>query len=308
MRFTIVRSGLGESTHDVDVCAVDAEGNGLFTSGEPDQAMFYRSAVKPFQATIALEAGLELAPEHLAVVCASHGGWPVHMAIVREILFSAGLTEAALQTTPAWPISDGAKALQRRRGARFARSIFNNCSGKHAGMLAACVAAGWPTDSYLDPGHPLQVRVLDLISSVTGLSATPEGVDYCGAPVARGTVRGLARAFAALTTDERFAAAADAVGRFPALVADNERPNGVLGRWWGGPVKTGAAGAIGISRHGVGIAAKARSGSSTAAVAAAAVAADRLGLVSDAMRNGLAEVIEPPIFGGGRPVGAMTST
>ncbi len=64
MRFVIVRSGLGEAIHDVDVYAVDAAGNELLSSGEPDHPMYYRSAVKPFQATIAIEAGLQISPEH----------------------------------------------------------------------------------------------------------------------------------------------------------------------------------------------------------------------------------------------------
>lgn len=306
MRLTIVRSGLGESNHEVDVCAIDDAGKELLTSGDPARPMYYRSTVKPFQAMVATEAGLDVPPEHLAVVCASHGGWPTHLAIVRAILASADLDETALQTPPSWPLADGARALQTRRGARHTRSIWHNCSGKHAGMLAASVAAGWPTDTYLDPQHPLHLRLADLIGTLSKVKAVPEGVDHCGAPAARGSVRGLARAFSALTVDERFATVADATARFPALVADNSRPDGVLGRWWGGPVKAGAEGAIGLSRHGLGIAAKARSGSGVAAAAAAVIAADRLGLVSDVMREALAKVMEPVIFGGGRPVGAMT--
>ena len=169
MRLVIVRSGLGEAIHDVDVYAVDAAGNELLSSGDPDHPMYYRSAVKPFQATIAIEAGLQTPPEHLAVVCASHGGWPVHLATVRAILGIAGLDEAALQTPPAWPFSVGATALRQQRGARHPRSIFHNCSGKHAGMLAACVAAGWPTETYLEPDHPLQVGIVELIADVTGV-------------------------------------------------------------------------------------------------------------------------------------------
>ena len=99
--------------------------------------------------------------------------------------------------------------------------------------------------------------------------------------------------------------AADAVTRFPSLVAGNERPDVLLGRWWGGPVKVGAQGAIGLGRHGVGIAAKARTGNDGAAVAAAVSAADQLGLISGAMREALSEVAEPTVFGGGRPVGTV---
>jgi L-asparaginase II len=308
VRFAVIRSGLEESTHHVDVVAVDEDGKELLAAGEPDRPMYYRSSVKPFQATIALEAGVDLPAEHLAVVCASHSGWPEHLTIVRRILGSVSLDEEALQTTPAWPLSDGARALQLRRGAPAPRSIYHNCSGKHAGMLAACVAAGWPTATYLDPEHPLQTRIVGLIAEVSGVPALPPSVDHCGAPAARGTIRGLARAFSALSTEDRFSEAATAVSRFPSLVADNERPDGMIGRWWGGPVKAGAEGCIAIARHGIGIAAKARSGSGTAAAAAAVVAADRLGLVSDAMREGLRRVTEPAVYGGGRAVGVMTIT
>ena len=308
MRFTIVRSGLGESTHDVDVCAVDAAGTELLSSGDPDRPMYYRSTAKPFQATAAVEAGVAVPPEHLAVMCASHSGWPAHLTIVKEILASANLDQRALQTPAAWPMSKGAGDRLQRRGAASARSVFDNCSGKHAGMLAACVAAGWPTESYRDPKHPLQVEILGLIGQVSDVEPMPPGVDGCGAPAARGTVRGLATAFAALTAESRFAAVADAMSRFPSLVADNERADGILGRWWGGPVKGGAEGSIGLSRHGVAIAAKAQSGSGGAAVAAAVIAADRLGMLSDAMRDALAVITEPVILGGGKPVGAMTIT
>lgn len=307
MRFTTVRSGLAETTHDVDVVAVDAAGDELFSSGDPDHPMYYRSAIKPFQATAVHEAGVKVTPEHFALICASHGGWPTHLAIVAAILSGAGLDESALQTPPTWPSSVGARSFQERRGAHHPRSIFHTCSGKHAGMLAACVAAGWPTDTYPDPGHPLQQRIETLVTEVTGVAAAPAGVDHCGAPAARGSVRGLARAFSALSTDDRFATAADAMSRFPSLVADNERADGVLGRWWGGPVKDGAEGSIALARHGIGIAAKARTGSNQAAAAAAVITAGRLGLVSDAMRAALTEVTEPSLYGGGLVVGALTA-
>ena len=96
-----------------------------------------------------------------------------------------------------------------------------------------------------------------------------------------------------------------AISRFPSLLADNERADGKLGRWWGGPVKVGAEGQIGIGRHGIGIAAKARAGGSDVAVAAVIAAADDLGLLPDAMRSGLATEAAPPVLGGGLPVGEL---
>lgn len=268
--------------------------------------MFYRSAVKPLQATAALEAGVDLLPEHLAVASASHSGWPAQIAIVRLILNDAGLDEAALNCPAVWPLSPGAKDLQIRRGVRSGKRVFHNCSGKHAAMLAACVAQGWPTDTYLAPDHPLQQRIAELVALATGVSPEPVGIDGCGAPTMRGSVRGLANAFAQLSSEPRYARAANAISRFPSLVADNVRPDGKLARWWGGPVKVGSQGQIGIGRHGIGIAAKADAGARDVAVAAVIAAADDIGLVSDAMRSGLASEAAPPVLGGGVPVGEVT--
>jgi L-asparaginase II len=306
LEFLTVRTGLAESVHEVSVLAIDADGNELYRSGDPDRPMFYRSAVKPLQATAAVEAGLELAPEHLAVACASHGGWPAHLAIVRAILADAGVDEDALQCPPVWPLSQGARDLHQRRGIRAPRRIFHNCSGKHAAMIAACVVRDWPIDTYLDPAHPLQRRIVDIVEVATGIRPEPVGVDGCGAPTLRGSVRGLARAFIALTSEERFADASKAVSRFPSLVADNARADGMLARWWGGPVKVGAEGQIGIGRHGIGIAAKARAGGGDVAVAATIGAARELGLVSDVMLAELASEAAPPVLGGGVPVGSLT--
>jgi len=306
LRFLTVRSDLAESTHDVAVVAVDASGTELFRSGDPDRPLFYRSAVKPFQATVALEAGLTLPVEHLAVASASHGGWPIHIAIVRSILSDAGLDESALQCPPSWSLSQEARDLQIRRGVRTPKRVFHNCSGKHAAMLGACMVQGWPIENYLDPDHPLQQRIVEIVADATRVRPEPVGIDGCGAPTLRGSVRGLAQAFANLSSSERCRPAATAVSRFPSLVADNSRPDGKLARWWGGPVKVGAEGQIGIGRHGIGIAAKADAGRPEVAVAAVIAAAGELGLISDVMLDALAAEVAPPLLGGGRPVGSLT--
>jgi L-asparaginase II len=306
LRFLTVRVGLTESLHDVSVFATDLTGAELYRAGEVDRPIFYRSAVKPLQATVALEAGIGLFPEHVAVACASHSGWPAHVAIVRLILRDAGLDERALQCPAVWPLSQGARDLQVRRGVRSEKRVFHNCSGKHAAMLAACVARGWPIDSYLAPDHPLQREIVEVVTEASGIRPEPVGVDGCGAPTMRGSVRGLATAFAQLSSNPRYEQAASAISRFPSLVADGERADGKLARWWGGPVKVGAQGQIGIGRHGIGIAAKARAGESDVAVAAIIATADDLGLLPDAMRSGLANETRPPVLGGGVPVGELT--
>jgi L-asparaginase II len=297
-----VRSGLAEEHHEGAVAAVVGD-TLVAVWGDAHEPLFYRSAVKAFQATVSQESGADLVPEHLAVACSSHGGHPAHLGIVTAMLADAGLDESALRCPPSWPLSTAAERRLRDAGHRVPRRLYHNCSGKHAAMLRACVARGWPIDTYTHPDHPLQRAVIDLVAGVTGVSSQPVGVDGCGLPTLRGSVAGLARAFSVLTTEPRFAAAASAMSRFPSLTGDNLRPDGELGAWWGGPVKVGAAGLIGLGRDGLGIAAKARDGSGAAAVVGALEAARLLGALSPAMENGLREVARPTVFGGGAAVG-----
>jgi L-asparaginase II len=305
-----VRSNLVEATFDGSAIALDSSGRILASMGNPDEPLFYRSAIKPIQATVGQECGASLKPEQLAIASASHGGFPIHVAIVRAMLDEVGLDESALQTPPSWPLGAAARDGLVAAGHRRPRPVFHNCSGKHAGWLRACVAAGWPIDSYLLPEHPLQRRVLaavaDVVAADSALAEEPSiGVDGCGAPAPQGSARQLARAFARLTVAPRYAEAAAAVHRFPALVADNNRPDGRLGAWWDGPLKVGAQGLIGAGRHGIGLAVKSRSGDRQASVMALIAMARELGMLSDAALDALADVAVPPVMGGRQRVGAI---
>ena len=305
MQFVRVRSGLAESVEDASVIAIDDNGAELFLSGDPDAPVFYRSAIKPFQALAAARTGLTLPDEHLAVTCASHGGFPVHLGIIEAILTDHALSTNDLRCPPDRPSAAAAHDLQLERGNKRRERRFHNCSGKHAGWLAACTVAGWDTSTYLDADHPLQVSIIEVISDVSGIDPEPVGVDGCGAPTLRGSARGLATAFARLGSDPELAPMAGAMARFGALVADNVRPDGRVGQWWGGPQKIGAEGLYAMTRSGVSIATKAHSGRPEVAVAAALVTADRLGALSPAMANALEDQLRPPVIGGGRPVGHM---
>ena len=306
MRLARVRSGLAESYDDVTAVAIDGDGMVLFSSGAVGQPIFYRSAIKPFQAIAAARAGLVLPPSHLAVSCASHGGYPVHLAIVDQILADHGLTSAALLTTPGRPLSHAADVLQIRRGNTRLEPRFHNCSGKHAGWLAACTVTGWDTASYLDLHHPIQRSVLEVMQEYSGADARPVGVDGCGAPTLRGTISTLATAFSRLTTEPEAAPIAAAMATYGALVADNVRSDGRVGITWGGPQKVGAEGSFAMAAHGVAIATKSQSGTSEMAVAAALYVAGRIGVLPDAMADALDTAMSPPVIGGGRAVGRTT--
>lgn len=305
MRAETSRSGLVESTDHASAIAVDGSGRSLLQWGDPDRPVFYRSAIKPFQATATVEAGASLPTESLAVVCASHTGSPVHLAHVRSVLETAGLDERALQTPHSWPPEPIAERRLQRAGHHRPRRIFHNCSGKHAGWLAACAVAGYPMESYLDNEHPLQVACRAIVAEATRVDPERTGVDGCGAPTLRGTVRGLARGFSALTSVDRYEQAATAMARYPALVGGNMFPGSSIAAWWPGPVKGGAEGLLAAGRDGVGIAVKSEAGSHSVAAMAMMLAMRRLGLLSATAVDALAEVATPPVLGGGRIVGRV---
>lgn len=303
MRLARVRSGLAESYDDVAAIAIDGDGTVLYSSGAIGQPIFYRSAIKPFQAIAAARTGLDLPSSHLAISCASHGGYPVHLAIVDQILSDHGLTRDALATTPGRPLSHDADVLQILRGNTRLEPRFHNCSGKHAGWLAACTVAGWDIATYLDPRHPLQISILEVMAEYSGESAPPVGVDGCGAPTLRGSIATLARAFSLLSVKGEAAAVAAAMTAYGALMSDNIRRDGRVGVTWGGPQKRGAEGLYVMSLHGVGIASKSESGFDDTALAAALIVADELGLMPQSMSEILADQISPPVHGGGAVVG-----
>ena len=305
MRFARVRSGLEESSDEVTAIALNASGKVLFTSGDPDRPLYYRSAIKPFQALAAARAGLQLPTEHLAITCASHTGYPVHIGLVRQILNDAGLSANDLKCARDRPDSLSADRALIERGNSHEQRILHNCSGKHAGWLAACAWIGWETETYLDNSHPIQVSIREIVNEFTGIDPQPVGVDGCGAPAARGTIRGLARAFTRLDIDEELRPIARAVSRFGSLTSDNITGVGRFAAVWGGRQKGGAEGSFVAVRHGVAIATKSSSGDSNAAVAGALHVADTLGMLTDGMRNALAPQFNPPVLGGGVTVGRL---
>ena len=197
----VVRGGMVESVHYGHLVILNSDGSIKFSIGDPQQIIFARSSLKPFQLLASMRSGFNPDDDTLiALAASSHNGEPIHLAGVHKILASVGLDESALQNTPTLPL-DAHAALEWQKAGHGPESLAQNCSGKHAAMLAACVAAGWPTENYLDPDHPLQQQVA---SEIAKLTCDPEPptvtVDGCGAPLFSTSLIGLARAFAALAT------------------------------------------------------------------------------------------------------------
>ncbi|WKZ82082.1 MAG: asparaginase [Acidimicrobiia bacterium] len=300
------RDGLIEAVHPVSVAAVGPDGAVLATSGETAREFFMRSAIKPVQAAVSERFGTPLTAEQRAVASASHGGWPVHVALVRAMLAGVGLDETALRCPPDRPSSSGADRVWVEMGVAGPQRVLHNCSGKHAAMLRACITQGWSLE-YTPADHPLQVEILAIAEELTGRPVGPVGVDGCGVPTMRSDVMGLARAFGAVATDSRLSCVRDAARRLAPLTRDGEAPEATLARWLPVVAKGGAAGCIGVAwvEGGIGLAAKAWSGSGAAAIAAVVTLLCDLGILGGHPLEHLDEVRSPVVKGGGRPVGRL---
>lgn len=191
------RGGILEGVHSGHMRVEDGTGKVLLSRGE-DVEFFPRSSLKPFQALAALRAGADLHGEALALACASHAGTPEHVGVADGMLAAAGLDRSALQNTPDLPLDEAAAAEVISRGEE-PQPILQNCSGKHAGMLSACVAAGWDTGTYLESDHPLQVLIEETLEEFTG-GPVQWSIDGCGAPTATTTLSGLSRAIRRIAT------------------------------------------------------------------------------------------------------------
>lgn len=224
----VVRNGVVESRH-FGIVSVLRDGAEVAYVGDSAATIFARSSLKPFQLVAMLESGLASVAWtalDLAVMASSHSGQPEHIAQVLSILERVGLQQSSLRNTPALPMDPVARQGLRAQGVTEKSSLYGDCSGKHAAMLATCVINDWPRDTYLDPHHPLQQRIRGVVETLTGDKVDTIAVDGCGAPLFSGTTQGLARGFAALLhapTQSAARVVADAMREQPVMVAGRGR-------------------------------------------------------------------------------------
>jgi L-asparaginase II len=157
IRVTVRRGDVVEAVHRVHAATTDGE-----SWGDPGLSFYFRSSSKPIQAIPFVEGYDDLDDDEIAIACASHRAEPAQLAAVRKVLARAGATADDLENGLQEGRPDG--------------KVGHNCSGKHAGMLAACRAHGWPLHPYRDPAHPLQQRIAEL------LGGDHVAVDGCGVP------------------------------------------------------------------------------------------------------------------------------
>ena len=306
----VVRSGFVEGRHRGSLVVLAADGSVELSLGSPDAPVFPRSSNKPMQAAAILRTGLDLDGELLALAAASHSAETFHLDAVRRILAGAGLGTGALQTPPSWPLDDAEKEDWIRSGGH-PEPILMDCSGKHAAMLASCVANGWATASYLDPAHPVQQQVLETVERLTGETVGTVGTDGCGAPLMAVGLTGLARAFRAMLladpgTPER--RVADAMRAHPEYVAGTRRIDTWLMRGVPGSLsKMGAEAVQAVALpDGRALAFKIDDGAYRAIGPVLAAVLRRIGVPGTG--DTLNRIACAPLYGGGRPVGEIRAS
>lgn len=305
----MVRSGFVEGHHHGSAVILDADGSVAWSVGDVESAILPRSANKPLQALGMVGLGLDLPPELLALACASHSGEEIHLEAVRRILAGAGLSELALGNIVDYPLDEAVRVAWIRAGGEQTRLV-QNCSGKHAAMLATCVERGWQLSGYFEPDHPLQVGIQRRFEQLTGESAQVT-VDGCGAPLLSTSLLGLARAYrtVATATDGDSWRIAEAIRRHPELVSGTTRDECALLRAMPGAVgKMGAEAVYAVALpDGRSFALKIDDGAGRARPVLMAAMLRRAGVHAEEWVDGAAVLAtgEAPVYGGGVVVGEL---
>lgn len=247
------RGSTVESRHAVHAAVVQADGALIASAGLPDLVAPWRSCAKPLQVHPFVASGhcdaVGWGDAELALACASHGGEPEHVALAAAMLRTIGLEEGDLACGAHEPLTLRGARLLHELG-RLPGRLHNNCSGKHAAMLASARSHGWATLGYELPMHPVQLVIRQSLSRWTGLDtgAMDIATDGCGVPVFILSLRHMALAYARLAragADEPTSARIlDAMATHPFLVGGTERFDTVLMEATAGAViaKVGAEG------------------------------------------------------------------
>ena len=251
----LVTRGSGvESRHRVHAAVVEANGTLVAVARDPATVTMWRSCAKPFQVMPLLASGgfddLGWGDDELALACASHGGEPEHVAIAESMLRDIGLEEGDLACGPHDPLSTRGARIIRESGDRPTR-LHNNCSGKHAAMLARANAAGWQLDGYERDHHPVQQGALEEVARWSGTPAEQivRAIDGCGVVVFGLSIAAMSLAYARFAGasergDEIAARITRAIASRPFLFGGSDRFDSLVVEETGGRVipKVGAEG------------------------------------------------------------------
>lgn len=199
----VTRGAIIESRHRGHVVAVEPDGKIVAVLGAPETVTFLRSSAKPHQAIPLIASGAAdrfgFSQQEIALACGSHSGELIHTKTAASMLRKIGLGPESLKCGTHEPFSPEVARRLREKGEK-PNVLQNNCSGKHAGMLATALHLGAPLESYDEPGNPVQLAIGHTISQFSGIAIENVAVatDGCGVPVFGVTVKAMALMYARL--------------------------------------------------------------------------------------------------------------
>ena len=197
----VTRGELTESIHVAFAVAIDETRQPFYSTGDPQYLTCIRSSLKPFQAAASVKAGAvdaaEFNDDELALMCASHKGEMIHVKTAQSMLTKLGLTVDDYECGSHFP-SDTLTRHRMIKEDKEAQPLHNNCSGKHAGMLALAKHLGQGTANYIKKDHPVQRTILEYVQDVSGLEMIPTEIDGCSAPTPFMTLETIAGMFQTL--------------------------------------------------------------------------------------------------------------
>jgi L-asparaginase II len=294
----LTRAGINESFHQGVAALMDRSGQLIESLGNTSKPIYPRSAIKPIQALVMRELGLELSGEELVITMASHAGTQAHVELVNTVLAQAGLDESSLLCPVAFPSNPAARALVIKK-----TRTQMNCSGKHAGFLATAKLNGWSTENYLELDHPLQQKVLAKLELWAEEQVSVSTQDGCGAPLFAISTLGLAKAMATFAQHDQVLM--DTAKANPWVIGDHESPDAVFLEH-GIMAKIGAEGVfVAITDSGHSVAVKIADGSIRAAPAVAAKLLLNHNLISNSVFQDIFERTAPKVLGGDSETGSL---
>ncbi len=301
-----------ESVHYGSVAVVNAQGQLIASAGDAQALTFTRSTIKPFQALEFMELGgasaMGYTSEEIAMLCASHSGEDVHVALADSMLRKAQCDEHHLQCGCHVPLRfswfDKAPPARAKFDQRH-----NNCSGKHAGFLAYCRLTDTPLENYLDEGHPLQKAIRGRLARAAGLEETRlvMGIDGCSAPNYALPLATLAKLYALLAQPEAAPEAnaslrvlGHAMRDHPLVISGEKRSDyrfvqAGQGDWLA-KIGAGAVQTMALRSAGLGLAIKIADGHLSALYCATIAVLEQLGLLNEQARTILQDYVRPPLM------------
>lgn len=312
----VYRGDYVESTHEVHIAIVNPKGELLVYYGNPFRQTFARSSMKPIQALPVVESGAieeyGITDRELALFCASHSSEPIHRESVLNVLKKINLEETHLQCGTHVPYhTESYKELIKND--QPLTPVYSNCSGKHAGMLSACIKLNMDVEGYRDVNHPYQQHMIDHIADVADYDRDKikTSVDGCGVPVHRLPLYNIALAFARLTSPDEWDTnntkrkqalkkIANAMSTYPEMVAGTKRFDTDLMKAFEGRIvaKGGAEGVhcFGDRETGIGVALKVEDGNARATSVASMEVLKQMGIGNQTIWSQLEHYHHAPVL------------